>query len=297
MDLPVVNHKDYFAKIGDDHKFPIKKFGDLANYLIEKRIVKKFHNPYPCSEETLKRAHSEKYIKSVKKKTLDQNTIKKIGFPLVDSVIQRSLVATGGTVLASKLAINYGIACNTAGGSHHANYNGGAGYCVFNDVAVAAQYLLNRGLAGKILIVDLDVHQGNGNAEIFKENRNVFTFSMHSKSNYPAKKSISDLDVGLDDNLEDKEYIKILKFYLNQLNEENFDYVFYIAGVDIHFNDRLGKLKVSDEGIRKRDEIVTENFFSKGIPICGVLGGGYNKDFEKLVELHSILHQSCAKLL
>ena len=297
MDLPVVNHKDYFAKIGDDHKFPIKKFGDLANYLIEKKIVKKFHNPYPCSEETLKRAHSEKYIKSVKKKTLDQNTIKKIGFPLVDSVIQRSLVATGGTVLASKLAINYGVACNTAGGSHHANYDGGAGYCVFNDVAVAAQYLIDRGLAGKILIVDLDVHQGNGNADIFKDNRNVFTFSMHSKSNYPAKKSISDLDVGLDDNLEDKEYIKILKFYLNQLNEENFDYVFYIAGVDIHFNDRLGKLKVSDEGIRKRDEIVTENFFSKGIPLCGVLGGGYNKDFKKLVELHSYLHQSCAKLI
>ena len=297
MDLPVVNHKDYFAKIGDDHKFPIKKFGDLANYLIEKKIVKKFHNPYPCSEETLKRAHSEKYIKSVKKKTLDQNTIKKIGFPLVDSVIQRSLVATGGTVLASKLAINYGVACNTAGGSHHANYDGGAGYCVFNDVAVAAQYLIDRGLAGKILIVDLDVHQGNGNADIFKDNRNVFTFSMHSKSNYPAKKSISDLDVGLDDNLEDKEYIKILKFYLNQLNEENFDYVFYIAGVDIHFNDRLGKLKVSDEGIRKRDEIVTENFFSKGIPLCGVLGGGYNNDFKKLVELHSYLHQSCAKLI
>ena len=297
MDLPVVNHKDYFAKIGDDHKFPINKFGELANYLIKKKIVKKFHNPYPCSEETLKRAHSEKYIKDIKDKTLDQNSIKKIGFPLVDSVVQRSLIATGGTVLASKLAINYGLACNTAGGSHHANFEGGAGYCVFNDVAVAAQYLLDRGLAGKILIVDLDVHQGNGNADIFKDNRNVFTFSMHSKTNYPAKKSISDLDIELDDNMEDAQYIKILKFYLDQLNQENFDYVFYIAGVDIHFNDRLGKLNISDEGIRKRDEIVTENFFSKGIPLCGVLGGGYNKDFEKLVELHSILHQSCAKLI
>ena len=297
MDLPVVNHKDYFAKIGDDHKFPINKFGELADYLIKKKIVKKFHNPYPCSEETLKRAHSEKYIKDIKDKTLDQNSIKKIGFPLVDSVVQRSLIATGGTVLASKLAINYGLACNTAGGSHHANFEGGAGYCVFNDVAVAAQYLLDRGLAGKILIVDLDVHQGNGNADIFKDNRNVFTFSMHSKTNYPAKKSISDLDIELDDNMEDAQYIKILKFYLDQLNQENFDYVFYIAGVDIHFNDRLGKLNISDEGIRKRDEIVTENFFSKGIPLCGVLGGGYNKDFEKLVELHSILHQSCAKLI
>ena len=297
MDLPVVNHEDYFAKIGDDHKFPINKFSELANYLVKKKIVKEFYKPYPCSDETLKRAHSENYIKNVKNKTLDKKIIKKIGFPLVDSVIKRSLVATGGTVLASKLAINFGIACNTAGGSHHANFDEGAGYCVFNDVAVAAQYLLDRGLAGKILIIDLDVHQGNGNADIFKENRNVFTFSMHSKSNYPAKKSLSDLDVELDDNLEDMQYIKILKFYLNQLNQESFDYVFYIAGVDIHFNDRLGKLKISDEGIKKRDEIVTENFFSKGIPLCGVLGGGYNKDFEKLVELHSILHQSCAKLL
>ena len=297
MDLPVVNHEDYFAKIGDDHKFPIKKFGELASYLLKKKIVNKFHKPYPCSDDTLKRAHSETYINNIKNKTLDQNTIKKIGFPLVDTVIQRSLVATGGTVLAAKLAINYGLACNTAGGSHHANYDGGAGYCVFNDVAIAAQYLLDRGLANKILIVDLDVHQGNGNSEIFKENRNVFTFSMHSKSNYPAKKSISDLDVELDDNMEDNQYIKILKFYLNQLNAESFDYVFYIAGVDIHFNDRLGKLKISDEGVKKRDELVTENFFSKGVPLCGVLGGGYNKDFNKLVELHSFLHQSCAKLL
>ena len=297
MDLPVINHEDYFAKIGDDHKFPINKFGELAKYLIDQKIVKEFHKPYPCSDETLKRAHSEKYIKDIKNKTLDKNGVKKIGFPLVDSVVQRSLVATGGTVLASKLAINYGLACNTAGGSHHANFEGGAGYCVFNDVAVAAYYLLDRGLAGRILIVDLDVHQGNGNSDIFKDNTNVFTFSMHSKSNYPAKKSISDLDVELEDNLEDKQYLKTLKFYLNELNEENFDYVFYIAGVDIHHNDRLGKLKISDEGIKERDELVTENFFSKGIPLCGVLGGGYNKNFDKLVELHSFLHQSCAKLL
>ena len=297
MDLSVVNHEDYFAKIGDDHKFPINKFGELANYLLKKKIVKKFYKPIACSEKTLKRVHSEKYIKDIKNKTLDDISIKKIGFPLVDSVVQRSFVATGGTVLTSKLAIKFGVACNTAGGSHHANFAGGAGYCVFNDVAVAAQYLLDRGLAKKILIVDLDVHQGNGSADIFKDNNSVFTFSMHSKSNYPAKKSISDLDVELEDNMEDKKYIKLLKFYLNQLNQKNFDYVFYIAGVDIHFNDRLGKLKISDEGVKERDEIVTENFYSKSIPICGVLGGGYNKDIKKLVELHSYLHQSCAKLV
>ena len=297
MDLPVVNHEDYFAKIGDDHKFPINKFGELANYLIKNKIVKKFHKPYPCSYETLKRAHSEKYIKDIKNKTLDENGVKKIGFPLVDSVVQRSLVATGGTVLAAKLAISNRLACNTAGGSHHATFDSGAGYCVFNDVAVAAQYLLDRGLAKKILIVDLDVHQGNGNSDIFKNNKSVFTFSMHSKSNYPAKKSISDLDVELEDNIEDLEYTNSLKGCLDQLNKEKFDFVFYIAGVDVHFNDRLGKLKISDEGIKSRDEIVIENFFSKNIPLCGVLGGGYNKDFNKLVELHSYLHQSCAELI
>ena len=297
MELPVVNHKDYFAKIGDDHKFPINKFGELANYLTQNKIVNKFHKPSACSFETLSYAHSKNYILDIKNKTLSKEEVKKIGFPLVDSVVQRSLVATGGTVLASKLAINYGISCNTAGGSHHASYNGGAGYCVFNDVAVSAQYLLDKGLAGRILIVDLDVHQGNGNSEIFKDNRSVYTFSMHSKTNYPAKKSNSDLDVELEDNLEDDAYIKTLKHYLIELNKENFDFIFYIAGVDIHFNDRLGKLKISDEGIKLRDELVVENFFSKRIPFCGVLGGGYNKDFNKLVELHSMLHQSCAKYI
>ena len=295
--LPIVNHEDYFAKIGDDHKFPINKFGELANYLTLKKIVKEFYKPYPCSDETLKRAHSTNYIKDIRNKTLDEKGIKKIGFPLVDSVVQRSLIATGGTVLSSKLALKFGLACNTAGGSHHANFDGGAGYCVFNDVAVAAQHLLKKGLAKKILICDLDVHQGNGNSDIFKNNKNVFTFSMHSKSNYPAKKSISDLDIELEDNMEDKKYIEMLKLNLHQLNQENFDYAFYIAGVDVHFNDRLGKLKISDEGVKERDEIVTENFFSKNIPLCGVLGGGYNKDFNKLVELHSFLHQSCAKLI
>ena len=297
MGLSVVNHDDYFAKIGDDHKFPINKFGDLADYLIQKKIVNKFHKPYPCSIETLRRAHSEEYINHIKNKTLDEIGVKKIGFPLVDSVVKRSFIATGGTVLASKLAINNGLACNTAGGSHHANYYGGAGYCVFNDVAVAAQYLLDRGLAGKILIVDLDVHQGNGNSDIFKDNKKVFTFSMHSKSNYPAKKSMSDLDIELEDNMEDEKYLELLKTCLNKFNKDNFDYVFYIAGVDIHFNDRLGKLKITDDGIKERDELVTENFFSKRIPLCGVLGGGYNKDFNKLVELHASLHQSCAKLI
>jgi len=297
MELPVINHEDYFAKIGDDHKFPINKFGELANYLLKRKIINHFHKPYPCSVKTLKGAHSQTYINNIINKSLDQNGVKKIGFPLVDSVVKRSLVATGGTVLASKLALEYRIACNTAGGSHHANFDEGAGYCVFNDVAVAANYLLNKGLVKKILIVDLDVHQGNGNSDIFENNKNVFTFSMHSKSNYPAKKSKSDLDIELEDNTEDQKYIETLKDSIQLLNKQKFDFVFYIAGVDVHFNDRLGKLKLSDDGIKKREEIVIGNFFSKKIPICGVLGGGYNKNFDKLVELHSILHETCAKYI
>jgi acetoin utilization deacetylase AcuC-like enzyme len=297
MELPVINHEDYFAKIGDDHKFPINKFGELANYLLKKKIINHFHKPYPCSVKTLKGAHSQTYIRNIINKSLDQNGVKKIGFPLIDSVVKRSLVATGGTVLASKLALEYRIACNTAGGSHHANFDEGAGYCVFNDVAVAANYLLNKGLVKKILIVDLDVHQGNGNSDIFENNKNVFTFSMHSKSNYPAKKSKSDLDIELEDNTEDQKYIETLKDSIQLLNKKKFDFVFYIAGVDVHFNDRLGKLKLSDDGIKKREEIVIGNFFSKKIPICGVLGGGYNKNFDKLVELHSILHETCAKYI
>ena len=183
MELPVVNHQDYVAKINDDNKFPIQKFGALAKYLLEIGVVKKFYTPRECSTETLKTSHSLEYINHIRNKTLDIKLQKKIGFPINDSVVRRSFVATGGTVLASKLALDSKLACNTAGGSHHASFNFGAGYCVFNDVAVAANYLKNRGYAKKILILDLDVHQGNGNSEIFQNDKDVLTFSMHCASN------------------------------------------------------------------------------------------------------------------
>ena len=288
MDLSVVNHEDYFAKIGDDHKFPINKFGELANYLIKKKIVEKFHKPYACSEETLKRVHSENYIKHIKEKTLDQNVIKKIGFPLIDSVVRRSLVATGGTVLAAKLAIKNGVACNTAGGSHHANFDGGAGYCVFNDVAVAAQYLLDRGLAGRILIIDLDVHQGNGTAEIFGGDDSVFTFSMHGEKNYPFKKEKSDVDIGLANETKDEEYLKILKETLPQLIEEvKPDFVFYLSGVDVLETDQLGKLSLSIKACKERDRFVLQSLKDKNLPVECSMGGGYSKEIKHIVEAHA----------
>ena len=201
MQLPVINHPDYVAKINDDNKFPIKKFGALADHLLKKKVVKKFFIPKECSIETMKTSHSLEYINQIKNKTLDIKSQKKIGFPINDSVVRRSFVATGGTVLASKLALDSKLACNTAGGSHHATFDFGAGYCVFNDVAVAANYLKKKGYAKKILILDLDVHQGNGNSEIFKNDKDVLTFSMHCASNYPAKKSKSDIDIELAENL------------------------------------------------------------------------------------------------
>ena len=297
MELPVINHPDYVAKINDDNKFPIQKFGALADHLIKESVVKKFHIPKECSISTLKTSHSLEYINHIKNKTLDIKLQKKIGFPINDSVARRSFVATGGTVLASKLALDAKLACNTAGGSHHATFSFGAGYCVFNDVAVAANYLKKKGYAKKILILDLDVHQGNGNSEIFKNDKDVFTFSMHCASNYPAKKSKSDMDIELKEHMEDREYLDILNFNLKRLNKLNFDFVFYIAGVDVHYDDRLGKLKLSDEGIEKRDMLVIENYFIKKVPLCGVLGGGYNRNFDKLIELHSKLHQSCANFI
>ena len=297
MQLPVVNHPDYFAKINDDNKFPIKKFGALAKHLLKTKVITKFHIPKECSIETMKTSHSIEYINQIKNKTLDIKLQKKIGFPINDSVVRRSFVATGGTVLASKLALDSKLACNTAGGSHHATFSFGAGYCVFNDVAVAANYLKNKGYAKKILILDLDVHQGNGNSEIFKNDKDVFTFSMHCASNYPAKKSKSDMDIELKEHMEDREYLDILNFNLKRLNKLNFDFVFYIAGVDVHYDDRLGKLKLSDDGIEKRDMLVIENYFIKKVPLCGVLGGGYNRNFDKLIELHSKLHKSCANFI
>ena len=297
MQLPVVNHPDYVAKINDDNKFPIKKFGALAEHLLKTKVITKFHIPKECSIETMKTSHSIEYINQIKNKTLDIKLQKKIGFPINDSVVRRSFVATGGTVLASKLALDSKLACNTAGGSHHATFSFGAGYCVFNDVAVAANYLKKKGYAKKILILDLDVHQGNGNSEIFKNDKDVFTFSMHCASNYPAKKSKSDMDVELKEHMEDREYLDILNYNLKRLNQLNFDFVFYIAGVDVHYDDRLGKLKLSDEGIAKRDMLVIENYFIKKVPLCGVLGGGYNRNFDKLIELHSKLHKSCANFI
>ena len=299
MNVPIINHPDYVAQIGDDHRFPIKKFGELIKNLKKKNIAKDQNTfePTEVSKSTLLNVHNEEYINKINNLTLTQDEIRKLGFPLVSSVRRRSFVATGGTVLASKLAVKNKLACNTAGGSHHAFSDQGNGYCVFNDVAVAAKYLKKKYKFEKILILDLDVHQGDGTAKIFENDNSFFTVSIHSKKNYPSKKQSSDIDIELDDGMEDEEYLSVVNQLIKKIETQDFNFVFYVAGVDIHCNDRLGKLNISEAGIRKREKMVINHFFKKNIPLCGVLGGGYNHDFEQLINLHSILHETCNDLL
>ena len=299
MNVPIINHPDYVAQIGDDHRFPIKKFGELIKILKKKNIAKDQNTfkPTEVSKFTLLNVHNEAYINKINNLSLSQDEIRKLGFPLVSSVRRRSYVATGGTVLASKLAVKYKLACNTAGGSHHAFSDQGNGYCVFNDVAVAAKYLKKKYKFEKILILDLDVHQGDGTAKIFENDNSFFTVSIHSKKNYPSKKQCSDIDIELDDGMEDEEYLSIVNQLIKKIESQDFNFVFYVAGVDVHCDDRLGKLNISEAGIRKREKMVINHFFKKNIPLCGVLGGGYNHDFEQLINLHSILHETCNDLL
>jgi len=299
MNVPIINHPDYVAQIGDDHRFPIKKFGELIKILKKKNIAKDQNTfePTEVSKSTLLNVHNEAYINKINNLTLSKDEIRKLGFPLVSSVRRRSFVATGGTVLASKLAVKNKIACNTAGGSHHAFPDQGNGYCVFNDVAVAAKYLKKKYKFEKILILDLDVHQGDGTAKIFENDNSFFTVSIHSKKNYPSKKQSSDIDIELDDGMEDEEYLSVVNQLIKKIESQDFNFVFYVAGVDIHCDDRLGKLNISEDGIRKREKMVINHFFKKNIPLCGVLGGGYNHDFEQLINLHSILHETCNDIL
>jgi acetoin utilization deacetylase AcuC-like enzyme len=297
--LPIVNHPDYVAQIGDDHRFPIKKFGALFDLLKKDNILNKenLHIPEPAQYLDLTKAHQPEYIQKIDNLSLSKEEERKLGFPMVPSVKRRSYMATGGTVLSAELALRYKLACNTAGGSHHAFSDSGNGYCVFNDVAVAAYNLLNKHSVKKILIYDLDVHQGDGTAKIFENNDQVFTFSAHSKKNYPLVKQQSNQDIELADDITDEEYLNTVSKSLEVVNKMNFDFVFYVAGVDIHKDDKLGKLNITTEGIKKREKMVINNFYKNKIPLCGVLGGGYNKDFNHLVYLHSILHRTCHEIL
>ncbi len=239
-------------------------------------------------EKYILNTHTADYLKKLKNLNLTPSEIRKTGFPLSKELIEREIIIAQGTIDCTKFAQKYGIALNIAGGTHHAFTDRGEGFCLLNDIAIGANYLLNKQLAKKILVIDLDVHQGNGTAQIFQENEQVFTFSMHGEKNYPLKKEKSDLDIGLPDGIKNAEYLHLLKTHLTQiLDTFKPDFVFYLAGVDILETDKLGRLGVTREGCRERDRFVLQICKDKNLPVSVSMGGGYSPKITDIVEAHA----------
>lgn len=298
--LPIIYHPAYVAKgLPAHHRFPMDKFHAVAAHLVEAGLVADwdgFIQPEPAPARWLELAHDPAYVDAVLKADVDPRLARRIGFPMLESVALRSRCAVAGTVLTARLALETGAAANTAGGSHHADYEGGAGFCVFNDVAVAARLLLNEGSVSQIMVIDLDVHQGDGTARIFASEPKVFTLSVHCEQNWPRQKARSDLDIPIEKGSGDQVYLDTAMAAIRQaLDHVRPDLVFYNAGVDPHHADRLGLLNLSDKGLRLRDQYVAEEVRRRGIPIVGVLGGGYSKDIQALARRHGYLHHALSE--
>ena len=279
----------YYAEIGEGHVFPIKKFELVRNRLLaegtlaEDEIVA----PEPVAVDDLLLVHTEDYITRLRSGELSAKEIRKLGLPWSESLVRRSFHAISGTINAAKDCLTSGIASNLAGGTHHAYPDRGEGFCVLNDVAVAIRVLQREELARRFLIVDLDVHQGDGTAFIFRDDPDVFTFSMHGAKNYPLFKQPSSLDIELADNTADEEYLETLDHALSRLILHDPDVIFYLAGADPYENDKLGRLALTIQGLRRRDEMVLSFARDRGVPIVTTMSGGYAVDIDDTVEIHS----------
>ncbi|MCO5059013.1 MAG: histone deacetylase [Rhizobiaceae bacterium] len=298
MALHIVHHGGYDAEFPAGHRFPMSKYRRLMEVLRDRKLVSErhLHTPEPAPARWLCLAHDATYVDQVIAAAVPHLIAREIGFEIDTRVSMRARLASAGSVLAARLALDHGIACNAAGGSHHARREQGAGFCTFNDVGVAANVLLAEAAVSRVLVIDLDVHQGDGTARIFAGDDRVFTFSMHAEKNYPVRKALSDRDVGLPDGLADDAYLGILNDELRTLfDRARPDLVFYNAGVDPHAEDRLGRLALTDNGLRARDSLVIGACRLRGIPVCGVIGGGYSRDIDALAARHAILFEEAAK--
>ncbi len=279
----------YLLDLPKDHKFPIQKYALIKEQLLYEGTAteENLFDAGLCTEDQVLAVHTKEYWHKVNTLCLDAHEVRRIGLPLNRRLVERSLSSSSGTLQAALHALQHGIGLNIAGGTHHAFTYKGEGFCVLNDLAIAACHLLQQKLARKILIVDLDVHQGNGTAQIFRGSSQVFTFSMHGKDNYPLKKEVSHLDIPLPAYMEDKAYLAILQDILPKLVEEQKpDFIFYQSGVDVLATDKLGKLSLSRQGCRNRDEIVLQLCFNKQIPLAVAMGGGYSERMADIVEAH-----------
>lgn len=274
----------------EGHRFPMEKYSLLPEQLLFEGTVSdaNFFMPQDLSEEWVLTTHEPLYLERLKNLELSKSEIRAIGFPLSKALIERELCIAAGSVQAACYAKEFGIGMNIAGGTHHAFFNRGEGFCILNDLAITANYLLLNKLAKKILIIDLDVHQGNGTAALFQENSSVITFSMHGEKNYPHRKERSDLDIGLADGTDDRTYLTCLDRNLKMLFEEGQpDFILYQSGVDVLASDQLGRLSLTLNGVQARDQLVLGTAKSQGIPIMCCMGGGYSKRIKDIIEGHA----------
>ena len=287
--LKVAYSKIYNHPLPENHRFPMEKYDLIPKKLIAEKTLSKdnFFEPGILNKEDVLLTHSNDYYNKLVSQSLSKKEIRPIGFPLTKLLIEREKKIAQGTIECVNFSIKNGISMNIAGGTHHAFADKGEGFCMLNDQAIAANYLLHNDLAKKILIIDLDVHQGNGTASIFKNDMNVFTLSFHGKKNYPFKKEKSDLDIEFDDGTEDVEYLTKLEDIIpNIIKILNPDFIFYLSGVDILKTDKLGRLSLSIEGCKKRDSIILNLCKTFNIPLQISMGGGYSKNIEDIVNAH-----------
>ncbi|WP_316837050.1 histone deacetylase [Pedobacter nutrimenti] len=287
--IKIAYHALYAHPLPEGHRFPMLKYELIPEQLLHEGTIGSEHlfEPEMASEDVILQTHDQAYWASLRDLELAPAAQRRIGFPLNAQLVEREIRIAQGTINGALFALQFGIAFNVAGGTHHAGSFWGEGFCLLNDQAIAANYLLNNGLANRILIIDLDVHQGNGTAEIFEQEPRVFTFSMHGDKNFPFRKEKSDLDIPLADGTGDEEYLSILRRTLPSLLEQHQpDFVFYLSGVDVLATDKLGKLSLSAEGCKKRDRMVLQFCKDHQLPVQVSMGGGYSPEIRHIVDAH-----------
>lgn len=287
--LKIAFDKIYAHQLPESHRFPMLKYELIPAQLLHEGIIdeENLFSPSLCSHEVVLRIHTKEYLNKLLNQTLSAAEQRKIGFPQSAELTTRELIITQGTIDCCNYALEFGAAMNVAGGTHHAFADKGEGFCLLNDMAIASNYLLSNNLSKKILIIDLDVHQGNGTAKIMEHEDRVFTFSMHGEYNYPFHKEKSDLDIGLKDGTDGETYLGILEETLPQLIKTvQPDFAFFLSGVDILSTDQFGKLNITLEECKQRDEIVFDLLKKDNIPVTVAMGGGYSKEVKVIVEAH-----------